>query len=249
MPIFTQKIHTLSLTLAAILTITASPCLEADPIDPSSISAIDLQVSDVNMQQFGQTFSAAELRDQVLSKLSEWPFPLKSINNAYSHSLTASLGQVSNQSTPVGFSFSAGNSDPRAVNFQKADVLEVNCNLQSKTHPQQSKQQTSTFSVHSFSADSSKAKLQDKLSDQISTACFSLLDDLHLARKISNGVESHEFKPSWMPEVRIEVKETPAIKTDPLTTTTESVNEDARKEIIIHNQGTPLILNLGHERR
>lgn len=249
MPIFTQKIHTLSLALASILSIASSPCLQADPFDPNNISAIEIQVLDVNMQQFGQTFSAIELRNQVVNKLSEWPFPLKAINNAYSHSLIASLGQVSNQATPVGFSFSAGNSDPRAVNFQKADVLEISCSLQSKTDPKQSKQQTSTFSVHSFSPESSKAKLQDKLSDQISTACFSLLDDLHLARKISNGVESREFKPSWMPEVRIEVKETPAVKTSPLANTTESVSEESRKEIIIHNQGSPVILNFGHERR
>jgi hypothetical protein len=64
-----------------------------------------------------------------------------------------------------------------------------------------------------------------------------------------------------MPEIRIETKEapsTPATQVAPTekakdtrlkVETTPPANSDHHKQIIIYNQGSPVILELGHQRR
>jgi len=58
------------------------------------------------------------------------------------------------------------------------------------------------------------------------------------------------IKPIWMPQVKIETIPAPVpagkVKT---AVHSEIDNTEERKQIIIHNQGSPLILKFGHERR
>lgn len=218
-------------------------------IDKNAVKAIEFNLADDNLQQFAFNLSASTISERVKTNLAEWHYPFQAIDGAYSHRLQAKLGKVSHQQTPVGFSFTSGSSDPRSPDFQKADVLPITCTLSKIGDAKQTIEQHSSFGIHQFGDQPSEAKLNDKLVDQISTACFTLLDELRLPTAAGNNLDSKTFKPTWMPDVKVEVKQVPVVKSNNLDPGAESVNEETRKEIIIHNQGTPLILNFGHERR
>jgi len=118
----------------------------------------------------------------------------------------------------------------------------------------------------------------DKLVDHISTVCFNLLNDLKWPDKTQNLVVP-AIKPSWIPEIRIETVEEPAKlkeikpasdaseipktsvaseipktsetpetpKTSEASTTSET--KGGRKQIIIYNQGSPVIIKFGYDRK
>ncbi|MGR9085512.1 MAG: hypothetical protein ACU841_00365 [Gammaproteobacteria bacterium] len=216
----------------------------------ASVTRIDFSLSDDNLDQFGVTPSASALSGRIIDNLGGWNFPIRrSSEKAFSHRLTAAIGRVSHQSTPVGFSFSAGNSDPRAPEFQKADIIQVSCTLTDIDDPQQSVGETMDFAagpiVSALKKRRDEAKGIDLLVDHISTVCFNLLDDLEWDDPGKTS-DSSIKKPRWMPEIRIETQEQPASDVKP-PEARESGN-DGRKQIIIHNQGTPVILKLGHDR-
>ncbi len=68
-------------------------------------------------------------------------------------------------------------------------------------------------------------------------------------------------KPRWLPNVSIEVKPISTLTSQPshqVDTSADHVEQktpviveqdEERKQMIIHNQGSPLILELGHQRR
>jgi hypothetical protein len=86
---------------------------------------------------------------------------------------------------------------------------------------------------------------EEKLIDHISTVCFNLLSELNWPDKAKNQLSS-SIKPNWIPEVRIETITNPIAveKTDK----SDKASEE-HKQIIIHNQGSPVIFSFGHERR
>ena len=121
-----------------------------------------------------------------------------------------------------------------------------------------------TFTAYQSTDDFSKEKAVEKLIDQISTTCFNLLDD-HKVPKVGKKTESDTtFKPTWMPDIQIEVKQknttlpakklgvengvSPKDQSENTPSTTPESEEEGTKELIIHNQGTPLTINFGHER-
>ena len=249
MRIFTPRLQ----QIVCLLGLATGSAIAADnnavSIDKSAVKAIEFNLADDNLQQFGFKLSAKTMAERVKANLTEWHYPFQAIDGTYSHRLQAQLGKVSHQQTPVGFSFTSGSSDPRSPDFQKADVLPITCTLSKIGDPKQTIEQHSSFGIHQFSDQPSEAKLNEKLVDQISTACFTLLDDLRLPTVAGNNLDSKTFKPAWMPDVKVEVKQVPVVKRTNLDAGAESAVEETRKEIIIHNQGTPLILNFGHERR
>ena len=95
--------------------------------------------------------------------------------------------------------------------------------------------------VHSISA--------DKLVDHISTVCFNLLSELDWPDKPQNQPAS-SLKPSWVPEVRIETVTSP-VETGKAAVPGKTVtgNNEGRKQIVIQNQGSPVIFSFGHERK
>lgn len=243
--IFWSKFYLMVLVTGSVM----AADINAVSIDKNAVKAIEFNLADDNLQQFAFKLSANTISGRVKVNLTEWHYPFQAIDGAYSHRLQAKLGKVSHQQTPVGFSFTSGSSDPRSPDFQKADVLPITCTLSKMGDPKQTIEQHSSFGIHQFIDQPSEAKLNDKLVDQISTACFTLLDELRLPTAAGNNLDSKTFKPTWMPDVKVEVKQVPLVKSNNLDAGAESVNEETRKEIIIHNQGTPLILNFGHERR
>lgn len=179
----------------------------------------------------------------VIKNLSAWGYPIATHDTqSPSHLLTAKLGTIEQSQTPTGFSFSAGNSDPRALEFQKANVLPVSCELRAIAQPEQS-----VYLQMDFVADTSS---EAKLIDHISTVCFNLLSELKWSEKTPLQTLADD-KVRWMPEVHIETinEETVGTEQEKLLGQKVTRSSDGRKQIIIHNQGSPVILQFGHERR
>lgn len=217
--------------------------------DIGEIRAIEFQIASDNLEQFGFSLSPADLADRVRTNLAEWDYPLP-VNGPYSHTLKARIGQIEHSDTPVGFSFSSGNSDPRAMDFQKAEVLPIECVFSKDKNT--IAENRSTFSARPLASEHGQTRVTEKLVDLISTACFNLLDDLPHPNSQPRASTS-SFKPKWMPDVRVEVQETPVKPVAPLgmqkIDSEDQPNPEVKKQIIIHNQGTPVIFEFGHQRR
>ncbi len=222
--------------------------LAETPADSDRINAIQFELASENLQQFGFTLSATDLAARVRGNLAEWEYPFPD-SGPYSHKLQARIGEITHSDTPVGFSFSSGNSDPRSMDFQKADVLPVECSLSRSDNDAVIAEAKSTFSAHSLNSEHGQGHVTDKLVDQISTACLNLLEDLPRPQS-QQRANTSSFKPKWMPDVRVEVKEVPVVPAgDAAATAIKPNNVEVKKEIVIHNQGTPVIFTFGHERR
>jgi hypothetical protein len=137
------------------------------------------------------------------------------------------------------------------MDFQKADVLPVDCEFRKTGSDAVIAEAKSTFSARPLAAEHGLGHVADKLVDQIGTACLNLLEDLpRPAADKQSRADTRSFKPKWMPDVRVEVKEVPLTPAgDAAATAIKPNNVEVKKEIIIHNQGTPVIFTFGHERR
>jgi len=243
------------LTSAAIICALSAcaPGLEKKqaPFDTASVKRIEFNIGKMNPTLVSSAIPQQEMVTRVSGNLAGWGYPVGSKGNeAFSHTLTAEIGSVELSETPPGFSFSVGNSDPRAIDFQKTDVLPISCELASIAHPGQTTYLHMDFAagilfdkqtVHAISA--------DKLVDHISTVCFNLLSELDWPAKPQNQPAS-SLKPSWIPEVRIETVTSP-VETGKGAVPGKAVtgNNEGRKQIVIQNQGSPVIFSFGHERK
>lgn len=218
--------------------------------DFSTIGRIELQIIADD-----PSVLPVDLSEKVSKNLADWKYPIGAASGqAISHSLIAQVGAIEHANTPTGFSFSAGNSDPRAMDFQKTDVLPIDCKLTSIAHPEQTSDLSMGFTA---SKTDRRAFAVEKLADHISTVCFNLLREVKWPES-GEKQESSTINPSWMPEIRIENKTVPAVtpkanegavKTNAEESPKTEDESEQRKEIIIHNQGSPVILHFGHERR
>lgn len=245
--------------IGLLLGITSS---QAQPLDKQAIKAIDLQITQQPLIKLGLA-DAKTLRAAIIANLSQWQFPLKpEAGKMPTHTLTVDIGDSTYGETPVGFSFSSGNSDPRALGYQKANVIPIQCRLTAIANPRQEEQLEMTFSAP---PSGNPQKLQENLTENISSVCFDLLDSLKFLPPPTSATSIS--KPTWIPSIQVETVPIPQIEskqekpsTSVSTSTTASPTnsepkpvtqepEEARKQIIIHNQGTPMILKLGHERQ
>jgi len=246
-----------NLRRAALAAVLAGLLSNALAGDGDHIDAIRFRLDSAHLEQFGLGLEADELGGQIKRNLSQWQYPFPDAG-PYSHKLDAKIGEVEHGDTPVGFSFSSGNSDPRALDFQKADVLPVSCELRRGDNDALLAQAKSTFSARPLARSKGKALVSEKLIDQIGTACLNLLEDLpRSAEMAQRRAQTGSFKPSWMPDVRVEVKEVPVAAPGggelkplaPANGDDSTSNVELKKEIIIHNQGNPVIFTFGHERK
>jgi hypothetical protein len=247
------------ITLCGVIACTPDMVKKQQPLDLSAPGRIELQLEGID-----SSVPSAEIGQQVIKNLIEWGYPIGAKDNQpFSHILKATVSKIEHGNTPTGFSFSAGNSDPRAMDFQKADVLPISCQLTAIARPEQSGELNMDLMA---SAADKQALASGKLADHISTVCFNLLRELNWpeSNEPQPANRQENLKPSWMPEIRIETTEVPA---NPSTKTAPSIpadkagvaveesvsevpaNKDARKQIIIHNQGSPVIFQFGHERK
>lgn len=230
-------------TICALTACASSPEIKQAPSDTRAIKQIEFKLGTIKQASLRSILPQQDIVARVSKNLAEWGYPIGiKDNRAVSHILTAEIGLIELGETPTGFSFSIGNADPRAIDFQKMDVLPIGCELTSIEHPEQTTYLHMDFAAgHAISA--------DKLVDNISTVCFNLLDELNWADKTQDQPVS-SLKPSWVPAVRIETVSNPGeegeanVPGKPVTSTHEG-----RKQIVIQNQGSPVIFSFGHERR
>jgi len=209
-------------------------------LDLNQVKRIELHIDALD-----QTALPEEVKQQVTSNLLDWDYPIGAKDGlAFSHTLKATVGNVEHGNTPTGFSFSSGNSDPRAMEFQKADVLPISCELTSIAHSEQSSALTMGFTA---SQTDPRSLSTDKLVDHISTVCFTLLHELKWPEK-PEQTSVPPRKTSWIPEIRIESQSAPAPETNNPDNQAFKA-EQPKKDLIIHNQGSPVILHWGHERK
>jgi len=218
--------------------------------DTASVKRIEVKIGKIKPSLLSSTMPQQEMVTRVSGNLADWgyPFGIKG-NPAFSHTLTAEVGSIELSETPPGFSFSFGNSDPRAIDFQKADVLPISCELTSIAHPGQTTHLHMDFAAgDSIAQPNGQAISPDKLIDHISTVCFNLLSELDWPDKNQNQPSSN-LKPSWMPEVRIETVTSP-IEAGKAAVPGKAIigNNEGRKQIVIQNQGSPVIFSFGHDR-
>jgi hypothetical protein len=229
-------------------------------IDLSNPSQIKIEIATYN-----DSARTNSLEDQVAKNLQTWHFPVTHESTLpASHLLTVLIGVVEHGSTPAGFSFSPGNSDPRALEFQKADVLPITCRLTPTNHPDQSAELNMGFSDSLVNGP--KPNLT-ALSDHISTVCFNLLREIVWPIKQPKG-EVIAGGNSWMPEIRIETEEEaekivspkstettkveaaqPIEKREPSKPVTKEIIKEGRKVYIIHNHGNPITFKFGNDRK
>ncbi|WP_045224340.1 hypothetical protein [Methyloterricola oryzae] len=287
-------------TLAALLTgcgIGLKP--EGVPPRPESVTGILFRAETDQLSSRGKSVDTKALAQTVTRNLDTWGFPVSADPDvAYSHVMEPRVGEIVHDGdTPTGFSFSVGNSDPRSLEFQKADVVTITCTLRgAKAHSHENAYLKETFMADEVMKGGGKS-LFDAYSNHIATACFNLLSQLKIQRSKPDPVESTSTSSStWFPDVRIEVKDKPvAVKAPPKaqvvlpapppsaktsatqpaaamsspaqapesaatpeaaseeTTTpaiqTEVKEDETRKQMIIHNQGHPIILEFGYDRK
>lgn len=231
-------------------------CLSADDIggiDKASVRNIEVRLDDDNLDQFGISLPKSSIIAQIVKNLAGANFPVhKSAEKAFSHTLNAHLSRIEHQDTPSGFSFTMGNSDSRAEDFQKADVITVECALIVNKNPQETAKQTMEFSANSLKKLKDVNKIAATLADHVSAACYNLLEDLALDESGAPAAEGRSIKkPRWMPDIRIEVineEPTPAKNNAGANVEKPANTEEPHKKMIIHNEGTPVILKFGYER-
>lgn len=242
-----------AVVIASMLTACASSGPEKKQVqfDTALIRRIELKIGMIKQASIATTLSQPGIVDQVSKNLTDWGYPI-SIGSSkdVNHTLIAEIGSIEFGETPAGFSFSVGNSDPRAIDFQKTNVLPISCELASIEHPEQTRYLHMEFAVGDvYGLQVGNSIGADKLVDHISTVCFNLLSELDWPDKTLIQPTS-SYKPGWVPEVRIETVSVPVDeeKADAQGKSVTTHSED-RKQIIIHNQGSAMVLKFGHERR
>jgi len=249
-----------ALNLAAGCTALAGEELSGH-VDKAAVRNIEVILAEDNLDQFGPSLPEASMVAQIVKNLAEWNYPVQRPGKeGFSHTLKAQLGRITHQGTPTGFSFNMGNSDPRAQEFQKADVLTIRCSLTSNKNPHEQVMSATEFSANPIKRlvgkPEAREQLVQSLIDHISSACYNLLDDLELDQSSSPDAPAAAAggsvkKPRWMPAVRIEVQNEPepaSNKTGENAKGNPQTTEEPRKKVIIQNQGTPVILKFGYER-
>ncbi|TAL53038.1 MAG: hypothetical protein EPN89_01840 [Methylovulum sp.] len=257
-PLPTRPIKAALIALAGFfaLILSAPGVAQTSPglIDMKAVTNIEVSIADDHLEQFGFPLPLQEMRGRIADNLMQWRFPVRVAGkNIYSHTLAIQIGEIKTGTTPVGFSFSSGDSDPRAAGFQKAEVMPVSCRLTANGKPRQDVELEMSFSANRLIRDlknhGHQAKIIDQLIDNMSTVCFDLLDGLNWVKPEQQSMPL-SIKPTWMPQVKIESIPVPVpagkVKS---AVHSEIDNTEERKQIIIHNQGSPLILKFGHERR
>jgi len=198
----------------------------------------------------------AEIRQAVISNLSEWGYQfVDQENNKYTHDLGIHIGSIRHGSTPTGLSFSSGNSDPRALNFQKATVIPLTCSLMPKQQKLQRAELVMEVLAEEYKGTKllsvSQQKMISRIIDDISTTCFNLLSSLKV-ETLQNKPTGKTISPSWVPKIQVEIENIPENTTNNKTkinSSNKANKAEPRKRIIIHNQGSPVIFKFGTERK
>ncbi|HCT98691.1 MAG TPA: hypothetical protein DF614_01020 [Methylococcaceae bacterium] len=214
-------------------------------------SSIQFTFDDASPDIFDVNQSIETIITKVGRNLAQWHYPMQTqmenVNVNHRYILTATLERISHQATPIGFSFSLGNVDPRARDFQQADVLPIRCQLKSSVDTNSTIERTLTFSASSLFDESNQAERIDKISDKISTVCLHLLKEAKIPT-LRQHEDNPALSPSWLPDMHIEVISQKKDDAQTLNQNPEIEKQDNDSVLIIHNQGSPVRIHFGPER-
>lgn len=101
---------------------------ELQDVAGDRIQAIAKRVS-TELAHAGYDVSSVEGSSQRIKMLVESKTRDSALMDEYAYLLHVTVNPIRNKKTPIGLSLSLGNSDPRAREFQKADVMPVHCAL------------------------------------------------------------------------------------------------------------------------
>lgn len=240
----------LSLIAATLSGCMIGPDMKRAPIDAASVKDIFFEIDIERAGSQGDDRANREMAEKIVSHLNEWGYTIDiDAAKPAGHRMLATVEAVKHGSTPTGFSFTAGNSDPRAVNFQKAEIVPINCSLISTANSAESAEYTMEFIAKPLSG----GEKRSRLIDQVSTVCLNLLKSLRVQPE-ERADTLQSISPSWAPDVLVETVEEPETQTEPGKPEPSEKNDinvekKSFKQITIHNQGSPVILKLGHERK
>ena len=268
--------------LVAISLFTLAACAidskpRANLSNPERVTAIKFVISTDNLAKTAITNQTTQMAEEISRHLISWGYPVKSAvlqNEAFTHTLEGQVGKLEKTTTPPGLSLYFGNSDPRALDFQKTDVLPVACILRSLNKTEEPIKLTGKFSLPPGLDDlmgTIKPIPPSFYADSIATVCLNLLTELKIPKTAPVGPNM-----PWKPAVDIEIRDKP-LATDPRpppakpiahddattpekplantsgntpATTEPAIDaEDKHKQLIIRNLGTPVILEFGYERQ
>ena len=273
LPRITQQISILFFVTLLFLSSGCSTIVEkkTKEFDSSKVNNI-LFAFDHDSKFMGSNLPTLDISTQVAKNLAEWGYKIKADKSIeYDHVLSIEIGEMQHASTPAGFSFSMGDSDPRAIDFQKADVLLMRCYLTEKGRPENNTGLDATVTADEYLAfkrqNLPRKALTKMLVNDVSTICFNLLNNLKIST-LPYKKNIYSTKPGWFPDIRVEVVNdeepddlghSPAVeeideipsnnKDHAPTNENKPIKKPSRKRIIIHNQGSPVIIKFGHERK
>lgn len=235
-----------------LISCSTTPSHKGTSFDLSRVTKMAFKFEN-NSNLLGNALPQANISKIVTSNLSEWGYQfIDQESNEYTHDLSIHIGSVRRGSTPVGFSFSSGNSDPRALEFQKATILPLTCSLMPKGQTLQRAELVMEVMAEEYKGSNivtvSEQQTVSRITDDISTTCFNLLDSLKI-KTVQNesGMGSNTIRPSWVPKIRIEI-ENIAETDNPNNSLNKKISSEPRKRMIIHNQGNPVIFKFGPDR-
>ncbi len=246
----------LLITLLSIAACTSMTERQKPAFNPQLVSSMVFSIEN-RPELLGAKLKEETISRQVTNNLAQWGYVFNQTDTiTYSHRLSVTFGAIKHSSTPAGLSFSAGNSNPRALEFQKADVLPMTCSLMPKENPEQKAELTLEVMaedyLHLAKLPAPHNELTEELINDVSTSCYNLLSHLQVATQNQPQQDSKTIQPSWIPEIRVEIendeKQEPMLQ-QPVKSERHDPKPAPRKKIIIHNQGTPVIFKFGHERK
>lgn len=254
----------LSIFSSSLISCSSIPERKGPSFDLSLVGKMNF-VFEGNTRLINTELPKVEIRKNVISNLSEWGYQFSNQNTEKNtHNLAIHIGSIRQGSTPSGFSFSSGNSDPRALAFQKATILPLTCSLMPKGQEEQRAELVMEIMAEEYKGSGlisvSERQIITRITDDISTSCFNLLSNLNIKTvqsEANKNINNPKTKPTWIPKVRIEVEndieehllqknnkeDTKSIKAIP-----HKQSEEPRKRMIIHNQGNPIIFKFGPDR-
>ena len=275
--------------------------------NPERVTQLNLVILPDNLESIATPEQRRQLTETISANLSSLGYPVKPAapkQEILGYALEGKIGKVEKKATPPGFTLDFGNSDPRALDFQKANVVPVSCLLRSPNKTEKPVKLTGEFSVPAdidelIGAPNKPVSL-NFFADRLGTVCLNLLAELNIPKTGQTaGVAP------WKPTVDVEIRDKPvspsvvkpssppveapypasvggktpnavdlsappvggslgggqsksseapapkkpASQAEAVNTETRVNPEDQRKQMIIHNQGTPIILEFGYDRQ
>lgn len=229
---------------------------ETEPVfDVSNVKAMRLSLQDPSALH-DIALVETDITEQVVGNLSEWNYVITTKEaEEYSHDLFVKIGTVELGSTPVGFSYSLGNSDPRAIDFQKTEVMPVTCIMNAKENPDLVAELSMDVDAKEILRYTkpviNQPEILELIVNKVSTVCFNLLSGLNVPTQGSEIAEKDK-SPSWIPEIIVENEPEGSIDQDGSiadSPPTGAAPKSPRKRIVIKNEGTPVIFTFGHDRK